>query len=96
VQSGGGGTLTNFSVTLSADPSNGNGTQTYGFTVMVNGIASALTCTVTQGSTTCNDSVHSVALTPGQTVNVRSVPGSTPTTSVATWTATYSNGSPIQ
>ena len=71
-------TLGALTVILSADPQNGGGTQTYAFTVMVNGVATANTCTVSQGATTCT-SPASVALSAGSTVNIRIVPGATPT-----------------
>jgi hypothetical protein len=62
----------------------------------VDGIASALACTISDFATTCSDTTHSVALTAGQTVNVRSVPYSNPDARSATWTSSYANGSPIQ
>lgn len=96
VQSGGEATLSHFSVTISGNPNSGGGVQSYTFTVMVDGLASALTCTISEPATTCSDTTHSVALTAGQTVNVRSVPGGSPAARSATWTSTYQNANPIQ
>jgi len=91
-----GGTLLNLSVTLSGTPNNGGGTQTYAFTVMVNGVASALTCTVSENNTTCSFNTN-VTLVAGNTVNVQSVPSGTPTARSATWSTSYAQGgAPIQ
>ena len=86
------GTLSGFSVSLTAAPGGGN-TRT--FTVMVNGVASVITCAISGaggGNTTCN-SASTVNLTAGQTVNVRMQNGaSTTTAATATVTATFTNG----
>ena len=94
VQAGGAATLSRFTVTLSGNPSSGD---SYAFTVMVNGSATAISCTITETAPfSCTDS-DTVALTVGQTVNVRIVPASSPDVQTATWTAIYTSGSqPIQ
>jgi hypothetical protein len=43
-------------------------TGTLKLTLMVNGIASALTCTVLATASTCSDTTHTVSLTPGSEV----------------------------
>jgi hypothetical protein len=94
VQAGGAATLSRFTVTLSGNPSSGD---SYAFTVMVNGSTTAISCTITETAPfSCSDS-DTVALTVGQTVNVRIVPASNPDVQTATWTAIYTSGNqPIQ
>ena len=86
-----GGTLSNLTITLSGTPSSGGGTQTYAVAVMVDGAASALTCTVGDASTTCTTS-GSITLTSGQLVNVRITPSGPPSARTATWSSTYVRG----
>jgi hypothetical protein len=65
---------------------------------MVNGAVSSLACTISDSATTCSDT-GSIALKPGDTVNVRSVPTSNPDARSATWTSSFavpSSGGPIQ
>ena len=77
------------SVTFNTAPQNSFTTRSYAVTVMVNGVASALGCTVTgNGTTTCTSNA-SVPVTAGQTINVRVVPTGTPIAGNADWSATY-------
>ncbi|MFI5165643.1 MAG: hypothetical protein ACHQQS_03405 [Thermoanaerobaculales bacterium] len=86
------GSLSNFSVTLSSDTSPGY----YIVTVMVNGVASALSC---NASSTCT-SAGPIILNAGDTVNVRINPNQqlvSPRS--ATWTSSFtipSSGGPVQ
>ncbi len=45
-----GGTLSSFKVTLSGEPGGGN---SYTFTLMVNGTATGIGCTINNGNTEC-------------------------------------------
>jgi hypothetical protein len=83
-----GGTLSAFSVTLSGAPSTGDN---YAFTLMVNGTATGITCTISALETTCTDTTAptEITLNPGTTVNVRSVPNSNPDPQTATVSASY-------
>jgi hypothetical protein len=91
------GTLSTFSANLSGNPNNGTGTQSYTFTVMVNGIASTLGCTSSEPAILPCANFGSISLVPGATVNVRVVPANIPTELSATWKATYTYGGlPIQ
>ena len=46
-------------------------------TVMVAGVASAITCTVTSAVSVCNDTTHTASVTAGQIVDVRVVTSAT-------------------
>lgn len=67
------GNLTNLRVVVTADPGAG---ATWSLAVMVAGSASALNCTISAGSTSCQDT-DSVAVTAGQEINVRMTPSAT-------------------
>ena len=62
----------NLFVALSGNEAAGNSEA---FTIMINGIASTLTCTVATGASTCSDTTDTVTFTAGQTVNIRMVRG---------------------
>ena len=79
------GTLSNFSVTLTGSPGTGN---SYGFTVMANGSATAATCTISDSATSCSYA-GTIVLRPGDVVNVRSTPNSNPTSRAATWASSF-------
>ena len=98
-----GGTLSNFSVTLSAAA--GVSPDAYTFTVMTGGgiTATSIACTITGTGTTCTDTSAptSVVLAAGTVVNVAIASTNSPNGPTATWTATYTNdgtafSSPIQ
>lgn len=81
------GAISKLKVTLSAAPTN----QKYTFTLMVNGVASALTCDVAVAATTGEDAVNSVNVAAGDTVCIRSsipngAPGNTP---FASWSTIF-------
>jgi hypothetical protein len=63
-----GGTAAQLQVRLDA---NANGTGGAIVTLLVNGTASALTCTVAPGSRTCSDGTHSVILAAGDVMQVQ-------------------------
>jgi hypothetical protein len=47
--------------------------QTATFTLLVNGVASALTCQVAANGTTCADASHSVSVLDGDQLSIRGV-----------------------
>jgi len=59
----------------------GSATTTTTCTVVVNGSASAITCNITSGNTTCTDFIHTVALSDGALVSEEIIagPATTPT-----------------
>jgi len=82
------GTMSSLTATLSAT----NATGDLHFTVMQNGVATSLTCTVTNGSSTpCSDTTHSVTLNAGDVVTMQimvsppNAPYNQPTTT-GSWT----------
>jgi hypothetical protein len=89
-----GGTLSNFTVTISGSPGGGN---SYAFTLMVNGSATGISCTINQPNTSCTDATAptSLVLAPGDTVNVQAVPAGPPTARSATVTTSYARAGPV-
>jgi hypothetical protein len=83
-------TLSTLSVTFSGSAGVGH---SWTVTVMVNGVASSLTCNTGTGAT-CTDSTHSVALAVGDKVNVQFVSSAAPNKSAA-YTSTYATGRAI-
>ncbi len=75
-----GGTLKNLYVSLSRSPANGGGTQTYTFAVDVNGVASAITCAISETGTSCNDTTHTAAIVAGDLIDISITPSGTPRT----------------
>ncbi|HOX70466.1 hypothetical protein [Dokdonella sp.] len=59
--------------------------NSYTFTVYVNGAATAATCVIGTGATSCSDSVHTVAISMGDAVSLQQVGFSTPTAASVTW-----------
>lgn len=64
-------------VQLSADP--GTAPDAYSFTLIVDGVSSALTTTIVADNTDGNDTEHTVDVTAGQLVNIEVTPVDTPT-----------------
>lgn len=52
--------------------------KSYAFTVMKNGVATALTCTLSGSNTTASDLTDSVSFSAGDTISLQSVPSGTP------------------
>ncbi len=76
-------TVSNLNVFAVTAPNNGVGTETINYTLYVNGSASALTCSISDASTSCSDSTHTVSLVRGDTVALRAETGAgTPVYSV--------------
>jgi hypothetical protein len=83
------GTASYLNVYLSTDPGS-TGTDNYQFTVMKNGAATTVTCTITADNTSCFDHVNSVGFVEGDRISIRIVPGNTPSaTPTASWSIKY-------
>lgn len=82
------GKIKNLYVRLDGTP--GAGKQ-YAFTLMVNDVASALTCTIADLNTQGSDLINEVNVSPGDRVNLQCVPTGTPTARDAMWTTTFQN-----
>ena len=67
-------------------PENG---KSYTFTLMVNGVATALTCTISNLECTGSDTTHSVVVSPGDIVVIRCTPSNTPKNRNAIWGTTF-------
>ena len=73
----------------------GAGTS-YAFTLMVDGVASALTCTISDTAIACSDTTNQVTVTEKQTLSLRSVPTGTPSSLAdATWSMLWEGSSAI-
>jgi len=68
------GTLSRLRVKSGGSP---GGSDTFVMTVMVAGVASSITCTVTSAVSVCNDTTHTASVTAGQIVDVRVVTSAT-------------------
>jgi len=68
------GTISKLYISVSRDPTPG----TYTFKVYKNGIGQAVTCAVSPGNTSCNDTTHSFSVAQGDTVSLESVVSSSP------------------
>jgi hypothetical protein len=55
-------------VTVNNAPGTG---KLWTFTLMVNGSATALTCTISAAATTCSDTSHAVAIVAGNTLSIQ-------------------------
>lgn len=79
-----GGVVSNLQVRLSGNP--GNGRQ-YAFTVVKNGVATGLTCTVAGSSATSCTDTDTTVWTAGDVISLQSLPSSPslPTSRTATW-----------
>lgn len=75
-------TAQNMYVSISGTP---GGTASYAIALMVNGSPSALTCTITSAITSCSDTSHTVSLSAGDLVSIRSTPTNTPTVRAFSW-----------
>jgi len=75
-------TLKSLYVYLTVAPGAGNN---YALTLMKNGIATALTCTIADADTTGNDTAHEVEIADDDNLSLRCVPDSTPDASTARW-----------
>jgi len=77
-----GGNISSLRIKLNAAPGAG---KSYAFVLMVNNVASALTCTVSGTDTTAQDTANVVAVVAGDTVSLRCTPTGTPQVTMARW-----------
>jgi len=81
------GTISELGAILPTAPGVG---KSYTFTLMVNGVASALSFTISGTDVAGSDMVNSVTVTPGDLLGIRSVPSGTPTAhATGLWTAMF-------
>src|SRR5205809_871138 len=84
------GTLSNLRIRLSAT-AGGTGAS-YTFTVRKNATSTSVTCTITDGASTCSDATNSVTFAAGDLISIQAVPSTTvvPTDNLdVRWTARY-------
>jgi len=88
------GTLDDLRVKLQNDPANGANTQSFAFMIRLDtgcdgtGADTTLTCTVSEGSTTCNNS-DGFSVNAGECVGIEVDPDESPTVGNAFWTVTF-------
>lgn len=83
------GSFKTLKVFLSAAPDNGIGTQSYTFTLMIDEVASALSCTIEETAKDCTDT-DEVPVTEKQQLNLRSAPSaSAPVLADASWSVMW-------
>lgn len=70
------------------------GVASYTFTLVVNGAAMALTCTIAGAATMGSDTVNEVNVVPGDTVTIECTPAGGPTPRYATWTIIFEGANP--
>ena len=80
------GALSNLYNVVSAAPGSGKSWQ---YTLMVNGSATALQTTLSGTATTANNTANSVNVSAGDTISLRCVPSGTPTSSLPTFSMTF-------
>lgn len=81
-----GGKIKYLRVKLETAPGAG---KDYTFTLMVNGVASALEVTISDTATTGADTTHEVDVVAGDYISIRSTPTSLPTAGWVTWTSIF-------
>jgi hypothetical protein len=73
------GTVRNLYCKLNGAPDNGAGTQSYTYTMRLDGASASVTCAISEAATSCNDTTNSFTFTAGQTLGFMVAPASTPT-----------------
>jgi hypothetical protein len=71
------GTVSNLAVNLANNAQNGGGTQTWTFTVRKNGTPTAITCTVTEATSSCT-STATETFAAGDLISLEAKPGGSP------------------
>lgn len=88
-----GGVFKNLYVVATTAPGVGKSFQ---YTLMVNGVASALTCTMSDTATTASDNTNTVTVSATDKLSIRTVPTGTPTVpGNLSWSAIFSAGSNV-
>lgn len=80
------GTLGTLRVAVSAAPGAGNSLQ---FVVLQNGVASALSVTISDAETSGSDTINTLTITPGDRISLRCIPTSSPTVSGVVWSSAF-------
>lgn len=80
------GTLSVLDVKLNSGPGAGN---SYKFSVLVNGVASALTVTISNAETRGTDTTHEVLVSPFDIIQIESVPTSSPSTKMVRYSVNF-------
>lgn len=80
------GTFKSLIVSLNQAPGAGN---SYTFAARKDGVDTAVTCTISDASTSCSDLTNSFAVSPGERVSIGSIPSSTPAASTPTWSVMF-------
>lgn len=90
------GEISNMRIVQATAP---GGTASVAYTVMKNGSATSMTCTVDSAQTSCTDLVNTVSVSPSDRLSLRVAPTNTPTASTFNasyvFTSTNANESPI-
>ena len=72
------GTLSNLRVFLDGSPDNGAGDDNFVFTVLSSGVATAMTCTISETATRCLDTANTYAVSAADQITVEIVPNNFP------------------
>ena len=81
------GTLSKLNIGLSDAAGSG---KTYTFTVMKNGLATSVSCSISETvAVSCGDSENSAIFSADDTISIRSVPSGTPSSHYMRWTAKF-------
>lgn len=88
------GDISKLYVKLSGAPDNGGGTQSYVLTVRKNSTDTALTCTISEAQTTCEDKLNSFSVTEGDLISISTVPSGTPTARVPSLSMVFRSSTP--
>jgi hypothetical protein len=85
------GTLSKLRVRIDGAAGTAGSGKSYTITVRVNGLDTAVTCTILETATTCSDSAHTLTLNAGDLISLGVVPSaSNPTVRALRWTAQFS------
>lgn len=84
-----GGTFSSMYIRLATAPDNGAGTQSYTFTLRVNGADSTLQVVISEASTTGSDLAHTVDVVAGDYVSLECLTTGTATVSPASWSLKF-------
>lgn len=81
------GFISDLIVKVSTAPDNGAGTQSYTFSLMLNGSATTQSCSISESSTSCSITTP-FSFVANQMISLRSIPTNAPATTTAAWSWT--------
>jgi hypothetical protein len=81
------GTVGNFFGYVTSAP---GGSNSWVFTLRINGVNSAVTCTVSGTARTCFDTTHTIAFSQGDLISIQVTTSNHPSVTSAQWTGTFS------